>query len=304
MTTYSQWHWAAAGFVLYFAFRGLQWLREKQREIDRREHRARATAHLAARLRARDAATQLIRSAADAAILVSSCASAKDVRKLLAEGVLRVPAYVNGEIGYSDDPLLVAEHCRVFDEDLVVELVERGAVKELAGNTFLPTELVDPVVWKLGAEYPSIGYGYNVNMGRQLFVRPVFKRLIASHGLTASHPIAQALFCHAVGYTEAPPQLKFGQFAGRPEPQDSAQILGAFPGWPGDWSNRIAAARARREQPKPSADNVDIGGLIWSVLSLAAMIPVFAWMFVEPYLMEARDFVVWPFRSNRDSGLM
>lgn len=187
--------------------------------------------------------TVLRRSEEAAAELIRAAATPDEVRALLNAGLLRVPAYVKGELGFGNDAILVAKNTRIFDRALVLELIRQHAEKEIATNSCLPTECVELLVWHFAASYPSIGFGYSVNMFRQFCVRPFLNRLVSDRGLTASHPIAQKLFAHAVGSAGAPQELKPGLYSGPFEPHHSGEVLRVFPDWPADWSGRLARRR-------------------------------------------------------------
>lgn len=271
---------------------GLRWIGSRQSEIDSRRHKAR----FAARLSAIEAKTVLRRSEADAAELIRTAAGPDQLRALLNDGLLRVPAYIKGELGFGNDAVLVAKYARIFDRELVLELIQQNAAKEVAANSSLPTEVVDPLVWHFAASYPSMGFGYSVNMYRQFFVRPFLKRLVSEHGLTASHPIAQKLFAHAVGDAGAPQELKPGIYCGPFEPRDSGEVLRVFPDWPAEWTERLAVVREQQVVTKPEAQRD--GAVVGWVLTVLMLGPVFGLLLLSQVAWETWQIVVWPFRQE------
>lgn len=272
--------------------RGLGWISRRQNENDRQRHEAR----FAARLAAVEARTVLRRSAEAAAELIKAATTPDELRALLNAGVLRVPAYTKGELGYGDDAVMVAKHARIFDRELVLELIQQHAAKELVANSSLPTESVDPLVWHFASSYPSIGIGYSANMARQFGVRPFLKRLVTEHGLTASHPIAQKVFAHAVGDAGVPQELKPGLYSGPIEPCHSREILQVFPDWPADWTVRLAAVREREAARKPEVRQD--GTVLGWILTVLILTPWYGLLLIEQVAWETWETLAWPFRQK------
>lgn len=281
---------------VYFLSQGLRWIGSRQKEIDSRRHKGR----FAAGLGAIEARTVLRRSEEAAAELIRPAATPNELRVLLNAGVLRVPAYVKGELGFGNDAVLVAKHARIFDRDLVLELIEQHAQKELAANNSLPIELAEPLIWHFAANYPSIGFGYNVNMGRQVAVRPFLKRLVSDHGLTASHPIAQKLFAHAVGDAGVPQELKPALYSGPFKPHHSGEVLGVFPDWPAEWTNRLSVVRQQEAARKPEARRD--GAVVGWIFTVLIGGPLYGLLFISQVAWETwRVLVPRPGRYNADS---
>ena len=176
--------------------------------------------------------------------------------------------------------------------------------KNWQGTIHCQRKLVDELIWHFAARYPSIGFGANVNMARQFGTRPFLKKLISAYGLTANHAIAQKLFCHAVGYSGPPPELKPGKYSGAHERCHSVEILNAFPDWPADWAARLAAVTKSRveylEETRKSADDV-LGTIVFSVIFF---VPLLAWLLeslVRPIWEKVFRPVRWLY-SNRTGG--
>jgi len=288
------------GACLFLLRGGFLRARAKQTKIDNRVRDVR----FAARLAAVEARTVLRRSEEIAAELIRAAENAQQIHDLLRAGILFVPARVSGERGYGDDAALVATHARVFDHDLVAELMRQRAWKELSVNSFLPTTLIDPLVWYLAGQYPSIGLGCNTNMARQS-ARHALKRIVAQHGLDASHPIAQKLLAHAVGDSAAPQHLDPGHYSGAMQPSHLLQLLHLFDRWPHDWAPRLAAAAARRQaaagEPVESAgkhvSQEDRTVLGW-ILVLVYWVPAFALIIVGYVARMAWSMLTWPLREE------